>query len=54
MTVEVSKSILFLNLNLAINEDEFICIIGEVGSGKSSLISVIVGDIIYVDEGTIR
>ena len=30
-------------------EGEFVCIIGNVGSGKSSLISGLVGDMLYLD-----
>ena len=29
---------------------EFVCIIGDVGSGKSSLLKSIVGDLIYVEQ----
>ena len=32
---------------------EFVCIIGGVGSGKSSLLSSILGDMIYLDKETI-
>ena len=42
------------SLNLTIYTSEFIWIIGEVGSGKSSLISSILGDLIYVNEDTIK
>ena len=36
-------------LNLTIKHGEFICIIGDVGSGKSSLLSSIIGDLLYLD-----
>ena len=42
------------NLNLKIFKGEFICIIGEVGSGKSSLIHALLGDMIYVDPQTLE
>ena len=29
---------------------EFVCIIGDVGSGKSSLLKAIIGDLIYIDQ----
>ena len=54
ITSTVRKSILLKSLNLTIYSGEFICIIGEVGSGKSSLISAILGDMIAVDEDTIN
>ena len=50
----VRKSILLKSLNLTIYTGEFICIIGEVGSGKSSLISALLGDMIYVDDETLN
>ena len=50
----VENSILLRNLNLKIFKGEFICIIGEVGSGKSSLIHALLGDMIYVDPQTLE
>jgi ABC-type transport system involved in cytochrome bd biosynthesis fused ATPase/permease subunit len=35
-------------LNLQIRKGEFVCIIGDVGSGKSSLLSALIGDLLYV------
>lgn len=51
--LSVSDAILLRNLNLEIKKGEFICIIGEIGSGKSSLIRAILGDMIYLDEEAI-
>lgn len=51
--LNVSDAILLRNLNLEIQKGEFICIIGEIGSGKSSLIRAILGDMIYLDEETV-
>ena len=34
-------------IDLSIMEGEFVCIIGSVGSGKSSLLSTVIGDMIY-------
>lgn len=36
------------DLNIKIKKGEFVCIIGDVGSGKSSLFNSIIGDMIYV------
>ena len=36
------------NIDLRVKNGEFICIIGDVGAGKSSLLNAIIGDLIYV------
>ena len=36
------------NLNINIKHGEFVCIIGDVGSGKSSILSSIIGDLLYL------
>ena len=51
---KVDDSIQIKNLNLSIQKGEFICVIGGVGSGKSSLISALLGDMIYMDQETIN
>lgn len=33
---------------MKIKRGEFVCVIGDVGSGKSSLLSAIIGDMIYL------
>ena len=38
------------NINIEIKKGEFTCIIGDVGSGKSSLLSSIIGDMLYFDK----
>lgn len=35
-------------IDLKVRKGEFVCIIGDVGSGKSSLLHAINGDMIYV------
>jgi len=35
---------------LNIKQGEFVCIIGNFGSGKSSLLSAIIGDMLYLDK----
>ena len=34
---------------MEIKKGEFVCIIGDVGSGKSSLLSALIGDLLYMD-----
>ena len=36
------------SLNLKVNKGEFVCIIGDVGAGKSSLFSALIGDLRYL------
>ena len=46
----------FLNLkdiDLQIKAGEFVCIIGEVGAGKSSLLKAIIGDLLYIEQSEI-
>lgn len=33
-------------LNLQVRKGDFVCIIGDVGSGKSSLLSALIGDLL--------
>jgi len=44
-------SIALKNLNLEIKKGEFVCVIGNIGSGKSSLLSAIIGDLLHDDAG---
>jgi len=41
------------DLNINIEKGEFICVIGDVGSGKTSLLSAIIGDMIYLPKSEI-
>ena len=36
------------DISFNVKKGEFICVIGDVGSGKSSLLNAINGDMIYV------
>ena len=45
----VESLITLKDINIEIKHGEFVCIIGDVGSGKSSLLSAIIGDMLYVD-----
>jgi ABC-type uncharacterized transport system ATPase component len=38
------------NLDLNLKKGEFVCIIGDVGSGKSSLLNAVIGDMIYLSQ----
>ena len=46
----LSKFMTLKEMNLTVQKGEFLCIIGDVGSGKSSLLSSIIGDLIYVPQ----
>ena len=35
------------NLEIKIKKGEFVCIIGDVGAGKSSLLNAIIGELVY-------
>ena len=41
-------------IDLKIKKGEFVCIIGDVGSGKSSLLNSIIGDLIPMNQSQIR
>ena len=41
------------NIDFEVKRGEFMCIIGDTGSGKSSLLNAIVGDMIYVPQAEI-
>lgn len=49
-----SDMIALKSIDVKIKRGEFVAIIGEVGSGKSSLISSLIGDMIYLDSEIIR
>ena len=41
------------DIDLQIKAGEFVCIIGEVGAGKSSLLKAIIGDLLYIEQSEI-
>lgn len=41
------------NLDISIVKGEFVCVIGDVGSGKTSLLQAIIGDLIYLPQAEI-
>jgi len=49
----IHDAIILNNLQIKIKKGEFVCIIGEVGSGKSSLINAILGDMVFVGDETL-
>jgi len=51
--VKIKDIITLKGLNLTIQKGEFVCIIGEIGSGKSSLINTLMADLIYTSDETI-
>ena len=42
------------NINLEIKKGEFVAVVGEIGSGKSSLISSIIGYMLHIDKDIVR
>lgn len=54
--IEVKKfedMVCLKSINVKVKRGEFVAIIGEIGSGKSSLISALIGDMLYVDDETL-
>ena len=41
-------------MDVQINHGELVFIIGDVGSGKSSLLSALSGDLLYVDQSKLE
>ena len=41
------------NIDLKVKKGEFICLVGKVGSGKSSLLNAISGNLIYLETNII-
>ena len=50
---KLEKFVTLKDLKLSINKGEFVCIIGDVGSGKSSLLQAIIGDMIFIPQNEI-
>ena len=48
-TTTVEGALALKDINLSVRQGEFVCIIGDVGSGKSSLLNAIIGDLQYLD-----
>ena len=41
-------------LDLSVSDGEFVCIVGGPGSGKSSLLSALAGDLLYAPQAEIE
>ena len=49
---KIEDLIVLKSIDIWIKKGEFVAIIGEVGSGKSSIISSLIGDMLYLDYDT--
>ena len=50
----LEERVILKSINLNIKKGEFVAIIGDVGSGKSSLLSCILGDMLFIDQSVIE
>lgn len=50
--VKIGDKITLKKINLEIQKGEFVAIIGEIGTGKSSIISALIGEMLPVDQYT--
>ena len=50
----LGKFMTLKDLDFEVNLGEFVCVIGDVGSGKSSLLHAIIGDMIYVPDAELE
>ena len=46
----IADIITLKEIDFQVKKGEFVCIIGDVGSGKSSLLSSLIGDLLYVTD----
>lgn len=51
---KLSKFITLRDINMNVKKGEFVTIIGDVGSGKTSLLQSIIGDMLYIPESEIQ
>ena len=47
--INLDSAIVLKDFELTVKKGEFVCIIGDVGSGKSSILSAIIGDLIPIN-----
>ena len=50
---KLEKFVTLRDIKFSVKKGEFISIIGDVGSGKSSLLQSIIGDLIYIPQSEI-
>ena len=50
---KLDKFVTLRDIKMSVKKGEFISIIGDVGSGKSSLLQAIIGDLIYIPQSEI-
>lgn len=48
--MSIDSLVVLKDIDLKVKKGEFVCIIGDVGSGKSSILSSIIGDLIPVSQ----
>ena len=51
---KIKDTIVLKDIELTVKKGEFLCIIGKVGSGKSSLLNALMGDMTYVSDETLN
>lgn len=49
-TVSIDSLVVLKDISINVKKGEFVCIIGDVASGKSSLLNTIIGDLIPVNQ----
>lgn len=47
-TNELQKKATISDIDIKVEKGEFVCIIGKIGSGKSSLLSAILGEMAFI------
>ena len=47
---DVNSKLHLKDIDLTINDGEFVCIVGDVGSGKTSLLNAVIGEMMYVSK----
>ena len=53
-TIKIGDLMILKNLQLHIEKGQFVAIIGNIGSGKSSILSSIIGDMLFVNDAILN